>query len=110
MRTGIALAVISLVLLFVWERVDVVRVGYQIERLKSEKAALQRERDELRVKLSGLTAPDRIARVAMGQLGMVRPRQGQVVLVKVPAQTPGPTGPASMVLRLVKFDSTKRSQ
>ncbi|MCH6558004.1 MAG: cell division protein FtsL [Nitrospirae bacterium] len=109
MRTGIALAVMSLVLLFVWERVDVVRVGYHIERLKSEKAALERERDELRVKLSGLTAPDRIARVAMGQLGMVRPRQGQVILVKVPAQTPDPTGPASMVLGLAKFASTKRS-
>ena len=49
-------AVTSLVLLFVWERVDIVRIGYHIERLKAQKVLLERERDELRVKLSGLTA------------------------------------------------------
>ena len=30
-------AVTSLVLLFVWERVDIVRIGYHIERLKTQK-------------------------------------------------------------------------
>ncbi|MFO0767001.1 MAG: 16S rRNA (cytosine(1402)-N(4))-methyltransferase [Nitrospiraceae bacterium] len=30
-------AITSLVLLFVWERVDIVRIGYQIERLKGRK-------------------------------------------------------------------------
>ena len=30
------LAGLSLVFVFVWERVDVVRVGYQIERLKAQ--------------------------------------------------------------------------
>ena len=56
MKTVAFAAVTSLVLLFVWERVDIVRIGYQIERLKTQKVTLERERDELRVKLSGLTA------------------------------------------------------
>ena len=51
--------VLSMTLLFVWERVDIVRIGYHIERLKSQKVVLERERDELRVKLSALTAPEK---------------------------------------------------
>jgi cell division protein FtsL len=75
-----------LLLLFcVWERVEMVRVGYHIEQLKKQKVQLQRERDELRVKVSSLTAPERIAKAAAEKLGMEAPQQGQVVLVKVEA-------------------------
>lgn len=73
---------LCLVFTFVWERVDMVRVGYQIERLKHDKVILERERDELRVKVSALSAPDRIARVASEKLGMALPQQGQVIMVQ----------------------------
>jgi cell division protein FtsL len=81
-------AITSLVLLFVWERVDIVRIGYHIERLKSQKVVLERERDELRVKLSALTAPERIARMASDKLGMVLPDKGQVVVVHFEPEIP----------------------
>ena len=68
-------AVTSLVLLFVWERVDIVRIGYHIERLKTQKVLLERERDELRVKVSSFTAPERIARLATDKLGMMQPKK-----------------------------------
>lgn len=74
---------LCLVFLFVWERVDIVRVGYQVERLKAEKVRLERERDQLRVKFSALSAPDRIAKMATEQLGMVPPQKGQVIMVQV---------------------------
>ncbi len=80
---------VCLVFVFVWERVDMVRVGYQIERLKHDKVLLERERDALRVKLSALSAPDRIAKVASEKLGMILPQQGQVVVV----QTQPDSGP-----------------
>lgn len=73
---------LCLVFLFVWERVDIVRVGYRVERLKVEKTKLERERDQLRVKVSSLSAPDRIAKVATEQLGMVLPQKGQVIIVQ----------------------------
>lgn len=81
-------AVTSLVLLFVWERVDIVRIGYHIERLKAQKVLLERERDELQVKLSGLTAPERIARLASDKLGMMQPEKGQVVVVNIEPELP----------------------
>jgi len=75
------------VFFFVWERVDIVRLGYHIERLKAQKVLLERERDQLQVKVSALMAPERIAKVATDKLGMVPPQQGQVLIVQ-PRQAP----------------------
>ncbi|MBI3355275.1 MAG: cell division protein FtsL [Nitrospirae bacterium] len=95
---------LCLVFLFVWERVDIVRVGYQIERLKHDKVLLERERDELRVKFSALSAPDRIAKVASEKLGMALPQQGQVIMVQSrPEGAPSPhTAPVEV--RIAKND------
>lgn len=82
MRIVVVLFGLCLVLAFVWERVDLVRLGYRIEQLKAEKTRLERDRDQLRAQVSALSAPDRIAKVATERLGMVLPRAGQVVMVE----------------------------
>jgi cell division protein FtsL len=88
MRLLAVLGIIGMLLLFVWERVDIVRVGYRVEQLKTQKVALQREQDELRVKVSALTAPDRIAKAATEKLGMIPPQPGQVVMVNAADAVP----------------------
>ena len=88
MKVWAALAVLSVLLLYVWERVDVVQVGYRVEQLKAKKVALQRERDELRLRVSTLTAPERLARAAVEKLGMTAPHQGQVRLVRLAPDVP----------------------
>jgi len=105
MRLLAGLGIIGLLLLFVWERVDIVRVGYRIEQLKTQKVALQREQDELRVKVSALTAPDRIARAATEKLGMLPPQPGQVVMVSAadPAPAAGARSPEVHVARNDRF-------
>jgi len=105
MRLLAALGIIGMLLLFVWERVDIVRVGYRIEQLKTQKIALQREQDELRVKVSVLTAPERIARTATEKLGMVPPQPGQVVMVSAvdPALVPGDRSPEVHVAKSERF-------
>ncbi len=102
MKILAALAGLSLVFAFVWERVDMVRVGYQIERLKHEKVALERERDELRVKVSALSAPDRIAKVAAEKLGMSLPQQGQIVMVYSHPEPNVPMPHAPVEIRVAK--------
>jgi cell division protein FtsL len=99
MKVLTVLAGLCLVFTFVWERVDMVRVGYQIERLKHDKVMLERERDELRVKVSALSAPDRIAKLASEKLGMALPQQGQVIMVQS-----GHSQQAPMELRVAKND------
>ncbi|MBM4138853.1 MAG: cell division protein FtsL [Nitrospira sp.] len=74
---------LCLVFLFVWERVDMVRVGYQVERLKQEKTVLERERNQLHIKVSSLSAPDRVAKIATERLGMAPSQRGQVIVVRV---------------------------
>ena len=92
---------LCLVFVFVWERVDMVRLGYQVERLKHEKVVLGRERDELKVKFSALSSPDRIAKVATEKFGMSLPQPGQVVMV----QSKPKDSPASAVeLRIARND------
>ena len=103
-------AVTSLVLLFVWERVDIVRIGYQIERLKTQKVTLERERDELRVKLSGFTAPERIARLATDKLGMMRPEKGQVVVIHIEPEAPVNPIAAEGEMRIAKNIVTRRAR
>jgi cell division protein FtsL len=93
---------LSLVLLYVWERADVVKVGYRIEQVKVKKLALERERDELRVKVSALTSPEKIAKLATEKLGMSPPQPGQVRLVKVQPMAPTKVKPETGELRLAK--------
>jgi cell division protein FtsL len=90
MKSVAMVAGVCLVFFFVWERVDIVRLGYHIERLKAEKILLERERDQLQVKFSALTAPERIAKVATEKLGMVPPQQGQVLIVHPQRVLPPP--------------------
>jgi len=107
MKVVAALAVLSLLLLYVWERVDIVHVGYRIEQLKSKRAVLERERDELRLKVSTLTAPERIARAATEKLGMIPPQQGQLRLVRLDSTTPLKGQPLTAEIRVAKNETLR---
>jgi len=108
MKTIAMIAGLCLVFVFVWERVDVVRLGYQIERLKTQKVLLERERDQLQVKFSSLTAPERIAKVATEKLGLVPPQQGQVFTVRQQPESPVPTPEVEQV-RVAKHVAVRRT-
>ncbi len=73
----------GVLLVYVWGRVDVVRVGYELDTLAKQKVVLEQEHDRLRIRLSQLLALDRIAAEANKKLKMTRPGPGQVVLVPV---------------------------
>lgn len=108
MKAITIVAGVLLVFVFVWERVDVVRLGYQIERLKTQKILLERERDQLQVKVSALMAPERIAKVATEKLGLTPPQQGQVLMVHLPGKTPSLMIPPVELIRVAKHDSIVR--
>jgi len=110
MKIVTIMAGVLLIFVFVWERVDVVRLGYQIERLKTQKILLERERDRLQVKFSALMAPERIAKVATEKLGLVPPQQGQVLMVHLPGETPSLSLPPVEQVRLARQESTGRER
>ena len=75
-------------LIYVWGKVDLVRVGYELERLSHQKTLLQREHDKLQLELSKLTAPNQIASEAEKRLGLLPPMVNQVVVVSMPPGDP----------------------
>jgi cell division protein FtsL len=73
-------------LLYVWQHIQVVRFGYQIERFRAERVALVQEGKALKVELSRLRSLMRVEELARRELGMVNPVPGQISLLKDPQE------------------------
>ncbi|MBI1951675.1 MAG: cell division protein FtsL [Acidobacteria bacterium] len=76
-------AILVPLLVYVWQRVDFLRVSYQVEALKKERQDLQEKNKHLSVERSFLMSPDRIERMARKELGMVDPSPSDVRRVAV---------------------------
>ncbi len=87
-RTGsyrwivIAACVVALLMVYVAGKVQIVRLGYQIEELEKQKQELERANRALQIEASSLAAPQRIEEIAVKRLGMVRPKKEDVVAVR----------------------------
>jgi cell division protein FtsL len=81
--TTYALGTLILVgaLLYVWQHIHVVRLGYEIEGLREEQAALVQENKALKLEMGQLRSLKRVEEIARQRLGMVTPKPGQVVLI-----------------------------
>ncbi len=81
-----SLAVSALAL--AWPHLEMVEIGYEVARLKNERAVMAQERRVLRVEIAALRQLDRVETIARKKLGMVFPRPDQIVYVMVPARRP----------------------
>lgn len=91
-----------LCLAYVWIRIDLVLVGYELERLTKRKIALEREHESLQMRFSQLTSPQRIAKAAREKLGLDVPRRGQIVVVAVEPPPASEQDPAIGDIQLAK--------
>lgn len=103
MKYLVGTVLLALVLSAVWVKVDIYRTGYAITDLQAQKKQAQQEQKALLLELAKLTSPEQVERVAVSQLGMVRPRYNQVVLVKGMAP-PASNAPAGRVVRAMHTD------
>ena len=67
---------------YVWQRVMIVEVGYNIERLRKEKAEFSRRNAELLTEVASLSSLKRIEKIAAADLGMKRPENGSLIVVR----------------------------
>ena len=72
----------ALAMVYVWQRVQVIAMGYQVEDLKKERDELKRVNKGLQIETASLTSPDRIVAIASKDIGMKPATEDQVVLVK----------------------------
>ncbi len=83
LRRTLAVGLLSMgLILTVGGKVKIVRLGYQIQALEQQKEDLERINRSLRIEASSLSAPERIEKIAVERLGMVRPAKKHVVVVK----------------------------
>lgn len=71
--------------LSVWQRNEMIRIGYETEILHKKKNALLRHQKELRVEVERLSALGRIEQIALEQLGMKQPNREQRVFITAQA-------------------------
>jgi len=78
---SLGLALIAVVLLHVWLRLQVVRMGYVLSTTSKLHSRLEQENRELKVELATLMSPDRLEAMARQRLGLSAPEKGQVIVL-----------------------------
>ena len=94
---GIGLFLVVVLLFSAWQHFEMLRHGYQIERMQAERAAEEEVNRHLRLEIETLKSPARIEKLAMGRLHMVAPESDDAAVIErvIPAQAP----PRSVVAR-----------
>jgi len=79
---GIAGFVVLVLLFSAWQHFELLRHGYQIERMQQERAAEEEINRHLRLEVETLRAPRRIEKIATEQLHLVAPSRGQAIVIE----------------------------
>lgn len=88
-RQVVALIFIVIVsaVLFVWTRIQVIQLGYEVSRLRKETADLVERKNSLEAEVATLKSPGRLEAAARDLFGMRLPLAGEVVYVGGNAKT-----------------------
>ena len=68
-------------LFYTWCRVQSIQVRYEISELTDDQERLAMMQDNLKIELARLKSPERIAKIARQQLGLILPTNKQLILV-----------------------------
>jgi cell division protein FtsL len=68
-------------LFFTWCRVQTIGAGYEISREAKRHQDLITLRNNLKVELALLKSPERIAKIAKNQLGLITPTRKQMMII-----------------------------
>ena len=82
----VAAVVIIIALLFIlfylWSRLIVVSLGYEIAKANKERVELMADNKRLKLENLSLKSPQRIEAIALDRLGLIYPKREQVIIVK----------------------------
>lgn len=67
---------------FVWSRLQITYLGYQISQANSEQQQLLKLNKQMKLEVASLTSLSRIESIAKNQLGLNNPEPCQVVFIK----------------------------
>lgn len=73
---------LCLALIFVWTRIEVVQLGYDISKLHSQIRDLSKEENLLQSEVAKLKSPARLEAMAKGELGMRLPFGDEIIFIE----------------------------
>lgn len=76
---GIALIV---AFAFLWSRLSVVKIGYEISKADSSRLELTEKRSRLKLEYEKLKSPERVEKIAATELGLVYPTGERIVNIR----------------------------
>ena len=74
-------ALIFFSLLFVWSRIEVVQIGYEISHANQVYQNVSKENQRLRVEVASLKSPSRIEEIAKNRLDLIHPTHEQIIVI-----------------------------
>jgi cell division protein FtsL len=90
---GVGTLLLVVVLFAALQHFKLIRYGYDIERMRDDRADQERRNRHLRLEIETLRAPDRIAGIATRQLRLVPPAADEsIVIERVPSSEPPARG------------------
>jgi len=69
-------------LFYVWSRIQVIQLGYEISNALKAERAFAEESKKLRLEIATLKSYARIEKVAVEELGMAKPKPEQVIVIR----------------------------
>lgn len=67
---------------FVWSRLQITYLGYQISQANNEQQQLLKLNTQMKLEIASLKSLSRIEHIAKNQLGLIDPKPHQVVFIK----------------------------
>lgn len=74
--------VIGGALFYVWSRIQVIQLGYEISNALKDERDLRETNKKLRLEISTLKSYSRIERYAVEELKMAKPNPEQVIIIR----------------------------
>jgi cell division protein FtsL len=69
-------------LFYVWSRIQVIQLGYEISNSLKEERALTEANKKLRLEIATLKSCARIEKFALEELSMSKPKPDQVIVIR----------------------------
>jgi cell division protein FtsL len=87
---GVGVFLVAVLLFSAWQHFELLRHGYEIERLQRERAAEEEVNRHLRLEIEALEEPARIDKIARETLHLVDPSPAETIVIErvVPAAPP----------------------
>ena len=92
---GIGVVLVLVLLFSAWQHFELLRHGYRLEQMQRERASEAVINRHLRLEVETLSAAQRIEKLATQQLGMVKPRADDAMILE---RVVPPAAPASTVV------------